>query len=143
MILTGELEKESAIDVEIYKTLLKLLAPFAPHLSEELWSRFFVNKKSGVSHSQRESGQPPEGYKSVHLEAWPQYDMSKTQEEDFELVIQINGKVRATVLAPIGIAEEKAREIALSQERIKAHLGGKIPAKIIFIPNRLINIVLT
>jgi leucyl-tRNA synthetase len=122
MIFVNELEKESSIDIEIYKTFLKLLAPFAPHLAEELWH--LAGEK-----------------KSIHLEKWPAYDPEKIKEEIFELVIQVNGKVRATVSAPIDITEERAKELALSQERIKSFLSGKTPRKVIFIPHRLINIV--
>ena len=122
MIFVNELEKESSIDIEIYKTFLKLLAPFAPHLAEELWH--LAGEK-----------------KSIHLEKWPAYDPEKIKEEIFELVIQVNGKVRATVSAPIDVTEEQAKELALSQERIKSFLSGKTPRKVIFIPGRLINIV--
>jgi leucyl-tRNA synthetase len=122
MILVNEMEKESAINREIYKTFLKILAPFAPHLAEELWHLIG-------------------GKKSIHLENWPKYDPEKIKEKNFELVIQINGKVRAAVSAPMDITEEEARELALSQERVKTFLGDKTPRKIIFIPQRLINIV--
>lgn len=122
MILVNELEKESTIDIEIYKIFLKLLAPFAPHLTEELWH--LAGEK-----------------KSIHLESWPRYDPEKIKEKTFELVIQINGRVRAIVSAPIDIAEEQAKELALSQERIKLFLENKTPRKIIFVPARLINIV--
>jgi leucyl-tRNA synthetase len=123
MILTNELEKEPVIDIENYKIFLKLLAPAAPHIAEELWSQ--IGEK-----------------KSIHLEQWPKYEPMKIKEKTFELVIQVNGKVRATVPAPMDITEEKAKELALSQERIKIFLSGRIPDKIIFIPKRLINIVI-
>ncbi len=123
MILVNEIEKESEINAKIYKIFLKLLAPFAPHISEELWHNLGEKK-------------------SIHLEAWPKYDLEKIKEETFELVIQINGKIRATVSAPSSISESEAKELALSQERVKAHLSGKSPLKIIYIPGKLINIVI-
>ncbi len=123
MILVNEMEKEPEIGVENYKLFLKILAPLAPHIAEELWEKLGEKK-------------------SIHNEAWPQYDSQKIKEETFELVIQVNGKVRATVSASVDIKEEEAKELALSQERIKVFMGHKIPGKIIFIPGRLVNIVL-
>ncbi len=122
MILVNEMEKEPAIDIENHKIFLKLLAAMAPHISEELWH--LIGEK-----------------KSIHLEQWPKYNPEKIKEEIFELVIQVNGKVRAIVSAPININEKEAKELALSQERVKAFLGDKTLRKIIFIPGRLINIV--
>ncbi len=80
--------------------------------------------------------------KIIFLEKWPAYDLAKIKEETFELVIQINGKVRLTVSAPANITEEQAKELALSQERVKVFLAGKEPSKIIYVPGKLINIVL-
>ncbi len=123
MILINGLEKKADINISIYKTFLKLLAPFAPHISEELWAKLGEKK-------------------SVHLEKWPVYNPAKIKEENVELVIQINGKVRAIVSATVNITEEQAKELVLSQERVKAFLAGKEPSKIIYVPGKLINIVL-
>jgi leucyl-tRNA synthetase len=123
MILTNEMEKEKDLRVTDYALLVTLLAPFAPHIAEEIWQQ--------IGHE-----------KSIFLEKWPKYDPQKIKEETFELVIQVNGKIRATVSAPIDIKEEDAKELALSQERIKSFLSGKPPRKIIFVPGRLINIVI-
>ncbi len=129
MILVNEIEKEPAIDIEKYKIFLKLLAPMAPYITEELWAQLGPFSSAGKEK------------KSIHLEQWPQYNPEKIKEETFELVIQVNGKVRAIVSAPINISKEEAKELALSQERIKTFLGDKTLRKIIFIPDRLINIV--
>jgi leucyl-tRNA synthetase len=123
MILVNEMEREPEISAGNYKLFLKILAPLAPHVAEELW--FKIGEK-----------------KSIHNEAWPQYDPQKIKEETFELVIQVNGKVRATVSASAGIKEEEAKELALAQERVKIFMAGKTPRKIIFIPGRLVNIVI-
>ncbi len=122
MILVNELDKEPAVGIDIYKTFLKLLAPFAPHIAEELW--FGLGNK-----------------KFIHQEIWPEYDSAKIKEETFELVIQINGKVRDRIAAPAGIAEEEAKNLALSRERVKTFLADKPIRKTIFIPQRLINFV--
>jgi leucyl-tRNA synthetase len=123
MILLNEMEKEKDLRVTDYALLVTLLAPFAPHICEEIWNQ--------LGHE-----------KSIFIERWPKYDSRKIKEETFELVIQVNGKIRATVSAPIDIKEEDAKELALSQERIKSFLSGKPPRKIIFVPGRLINIVI-
>lgn len=123
MILTNEMEKQPAMDIENYKIFLKLLAPMAPHFAEEMWQK--------LGHE-----------KSIFLEKWPKYDPQKIKEEIFELVIQINGRMRATISAPTGVREKEAMKLALSHERVKSFLSGKTPSKIIFIPGRLINIVI-
>ena len=99
------------------------MVPFAPHLSEELW------KKIG------EKG-------SIHLADWPGYDSKLIEERKFELIIQINGKMRDKILAQRGISREKSEKIVLGRERIKNFIAGAKIRKIIFVPDKLINIVL-
>jgi len=105
-----------------WEGFLKLLAPFAPFISEELWEKL--------------------GHKtSIHLENWPQYQKKLIQENQFELVIQINGKVRDKILVATDISQKQAEKIALSQEKIVKLMSGQKIKKIIFVKNRLINIV--
>jgi leucyl-tRNA synthetase len=101
---------------------LRLLAPSAPHLAEELWSRM---------------GHPY----SVHNQAWPEYDEELAREEEITLVIQVNGKLRDKVLVSASIDETEAKELALDRERVKAYVGGKTPIRIIYAPKRVVNIV--
>lgn len=108
---------------EAIRTLILLLAPSAPHIAEELWER---TGNSG----------------SVHLQSFPSWDEELAREQEFELVIQVNGKVRDKVRVPASITEEEAREIALKRERIRSHVEGREIRRIIFVPGRLINIVL-
>lgn len=112
--------------------ILKLLAPFAPHLSEEIWQGL----KSGKSQIANRK------FRSIHLESWPKYDSKLIKEDVFELIIQVNGKVRDKVSVGVGILQNEAEKIVLSQEKIKKLIGGQKPRKIIFVPNRLINIVI-
>ena len=107
---------------EATDALLLLLAPTAPHLVEELWER---------------TGHPY----SIHNQPFPTWQEELVAEEEFTLVIQINGKVRDKVAAPVSIPEADAKELALSQERIKAHLNHRQVAKVIYVPRRLVNIV--
>ena len=107
-------------DSEIF---LKLLSPFAPHITEEIWEEL-DNKRS------------------IFLEKWPQYNKKLIEEETWQLIIQINGKVRDKIEVKKDISEKQVKEIALSQEKIKKWLGNKKPKKIIYIPNRLVNLVI-
>lgn len=123
MILLNELEKQAQLPTIYCKLFLKLLAPFAPHLTEELWHRF--------------------GYKtSIHNEKWPKYDEKLIQKRDFDLVIQINGKVRDIIKISIDISEEEAKKSALKSEKVSKYIKGRQIKKIIFIKNKLLNIVI-
>jgi len=101
---------------------LILLAPFAPHITEELWHQ--IGRKD-----------------SIHQQKWPKYDSELVKEEIITLVIQVNGKVRDKIEVEADISEEKAKELAISHEKIKKWLGGKEIKKAIFVPGRLINLV--
>jgi len=105
--------------VDIY---LRMMAPVAPHISEELWARL---------------GKPY----SIHLQPWPVYDESAAAEDEIELVIQVNGKMRDKIVLPVGVTEEIARETALAREAVQKILAGREPRKVIYVPGRLINIV--
>ncbi|MBN2100007.1 MAG: leucine--tRNA ligase [Dehalococcoidia bacterium] len=107
---------------EAIDALLLMLAPVTPHLSEELWTR--------IGHAY-----------SIHNQPFPKWDKSLAAEEQVTLVIQINGKVRDKLQVPAGITEAEARELALSQPRVKSFLGGKQTEKVIYVPKRLVNIV--
>ena len=107
---------------EAIETLLLLLAPCCPHVAEELWAR---------------TGRPY----SIHQQSWPQFDPDLAAEETITLVVQINGKVRARIEVPADIGEEEARETALSDENIQRHVGDKEIRKVIYVPGRLVNIV--
>jgi len=124
MILLNEFEsKSSSLSWPSFATFLKLLAPFAPHMTEEIWREMLNNKKS------------------IHLEPWPEYDSKLIVEDTFTLVIQVNGKVRDTVEnVQTNISEDEARALALSREKVRAFMTGE-PRKIIYIPKKIVNIV--
>ncbi len=125
-------------DKNNFEIFLKLLAPFAPFIAEELWSR--LNSKSRIRDS-KESGEKLGHKKSIHLEKWPQYNPQLIKEDKFELIIQINGKFRDKVLVSRELTEKEAGELAVSQEKIKNWLKGKKIAKTIFVAGKLINLV--
>ena len=104
---------------EIY---LKLLAPVAPHITEELWQRL--------------------GYAySIHTQPWPQVDEAAAAEDEITLVVQINGKVRDRIQVPAGISEADARAAALASDAVQKGLAGREPKQVIYVPGRLVNIV--
>jgi len=139
MILLNNFEKDSSmIFKNDFTIFLKLLAPFAPYITEELWSRFFVYKKSRIRDSQSESGHR---YNSIHKEGWPQYNPELIKSETFELVIQINGKYKGVVTAEQNINQAQAEKLCFENERIKTLLQDKRIKKTIFVANRLINFV--
>jgi leucyl-tRNA synthetase len=104
------------------KTLLLLLAPTAPHLAEELWQRV------GLKYS-------------VHNQSWPEWDEALVVSDEFTLVVQVNGKLRDRLMVPVSIAEDEARELAMKQEKVRPYLEGREVVKVIYVPEKLINIV--
>ncbi|MFA6006128.1 MAG: class I tRNA ligase family protein [Candidatus Paceibacterota bacterium] len=123
MILVNELAKEAKISTDSYGVLLQLLSPFAPHVTEELWG--------GLGHST-----------SIHAVSWPIFDTAKLQADTVELVIQIGGKVRGRLNVKRGISEKEAINMVYSDESIKKWLVEGQPRKTVFVPDRLLNIVL-
>ena len=123
MVLTNEMEKAEQLAVSDYELLIKLVAPFAPHLSEEIWQRL--------------------GHKaSIFFENWPKYDKELVKEEKFIFIIQINGKIRDKVEIEKGISREKVEEIVFSREKTQKWIKDKEIKKIIFVPDKLINLVI-
>ncbi|MDP1629067.1 MAG: class I tRNA ligase family protein, partial [bacterium] len=118
-LLTQPRQKISKEDAGLF---LKILAPFAPHFSEELWQK--LGNKS-----------------SIHLEKWPEYDEVLIKEETIILVVQINGVVRDRIETAPDISETEAKKIAFDSKRVKQHLAGKKIKKIIYVPGKLINFV--
>jgi leucyl-tRNA synthetase len=115
----GQLES-AEIDLNALRSFLILLFPLAPHLASELWERTFGG--------------------DVSTEPWPAYDESKLQKETFELVVQVNGKVRARIPAPSGASQKEAERLARANENVRRHLNTS-PKKIVFVKDKLINLV--
>ena len=123
MIVLNDWEKEKEISIEDYKTLIKLLAPFAPHITEELW--FLLGEE-----------------RSIHLEDFPVFDEDKTIEEELNIPVQVNGKVRGQITIKFNMEENEVSEIALKQENIKKFINTQEIKKVIYVKNRLLNIVI-
>ncbi len=108
---------------EALENLLLLLAPFAPHLTEELWAKFGYNP-------------------SIFDNSWPKHDPLAIVKEETTIIIQINGKIRSKVVVSENIEEEDLKKIACNDEKIKALINDTEPKKIIVVPKKLVNIVL-
>lgn len=122
MILVNEMEKKEELVENHYAYLVKLLAPFAPHITEEIWQNL--------------------GHKnSIRQEKWPLSDESKIKESTSTIVVQINGKVRGAFAAGTEITEDEARKMAVSLPAIEKWLENKPINKVIFIRGRVINLV--
>ena len=122
MILANEMEKQDSLEIENYELFIKLLSPFAPYVTEELW-------------------QITEHKTSIHLEKWPVFDDSKTIENSFKLIVQINGKTRDFFEVPVGISEDETKDLTLKRANVKKWIGDKRVEKTIYVPNRIINII--
>ncbi|MDO8572544.1 MAG: leucine--tRNA ligase [bacterium] len=106
-----------------FGTLLLLLAPFAPHVTEELWET--------LGHK-----------KSIHIEPWPKWDEAKIREKSVTIMIQVNGKVRGSFITPTGISEDDARAHALTEESVRKWTEGKDIKKVIYVKGKLVSIVI-
>lgn len=124
MIFVNAANKEEQLFIDYAKGFIQLLAPFAPHLAEELWQ---VLTQSG---------------ESLSYVTWPSYDESKLVEDEIEIVLQIKGKVRAKVVVPKDSSREDLEKIALANDKIQAEIAGKDIVKVIAVPNKLVNIVI-
>jgi leucyl-tRNA synthetase len=122
MILLNEIEKSLEVNRKDFELFLKILSPFAPHITEEIWSLF--------------------GHKTfLVLEKWPTYDPKLIKDEEFKIALQINGKVRAEIFVGVDESEEDIKKKVLENEVVKRHMDGKDLKKFIYIKNRLVNIV--
>lgn len=123
MVFVNAANKEDKLFVDYAKGFVQLLAPFAPHLSEELWQTL------------TQSGE------SISYVAWPTWDEAKLVENNVEIVIQIKGKVRAKLVVPKDSSRQELEKLALANEKIQDEIAGKDIIKVIAVPNKLVNIV--
>jgi leucyl-tRNA synthetase len=124
MELTNHLTGLSGRPRAALETLVLLLAPFAPHLAEELWSAL---------------GHPS----TLAYEPWPAFDAAVTRADEVEVPVQVNGKLRSKLRVPAGISKEALEAAALADERVRALIDGKVVRKIIVVPGKLVNIVIS
>lgn len=115
---------EKKISAEVLEKFLLLLSPFAPIFCEEQWQKI-----------------KPKNKKSIFLENWPDFDFQLTQDKKIEFVVQVNGKVREKIELAVGLKQEEVEGIIFNLPRIKKYLSNKSPQKVIFLADKLINIV--
>ena len=123
MIFINEAYKAENLPVEYVEGFIKLLNPIAPHMTEELWS--FLHKDESVTY------QP-----------WPTFDEAALVEDEIEIVLQVNGKVRGRLTIPADADREKMAELAIADEAVQKQLDGGQPKKVIAVPGKLVNVVL-
>jgi leucyl-tRNA synthetase len=117
----AEEARDSALMREVAKTLTLLLAPFTPHMAEELWRGALA------------------GEVSVHREIWPSYDASAAAAEEIELAVQVNGKVRGKVVVDVALPQEAVTELALAE--VADYVEGKEVKKVVVVPGKLVSVV--
>jgi leucyl-tRNA synthetase len=123
MILATEIEKAQHVSVKDFQMFLQILAPFVPHVTEELWQRTVLKN-------------------SIHLSNWPKWDENLIKDEEIKIAVQINGKVRTEIMIQTDNNEEIVKQKTLANETVLRYIAGRDVKKIIYVKNRLINIVI-
>lgn len=122
MSLVNDFSKKGSVTRGEYMTLITLLNPVAPHMTEELWQ---IYGNEGL----------------LSLQSWPTFDEEKTVDDEIEIVVQINGKIKDKLMIPAGLDKEGTQEAAMNTEKIKGLIDGKSVVKVIAVPDKLVNIV--
>ena len=122
MSLVNDFSKKGSVTKGEYKTLITLLYRVAPHMTEELWLTYGNGEL-------------------LSLQPWPKYDEGKTVDDEIEIVVQINGKIKDKLMIPAGLDKDGTQEAAMNTEKIKGLIEGKNVVKVIAVPGKLVNIV--
>ncbi|MBI2326754.1 leucine--tRNA ligase [Candidatus Curtissbacteria bacterium] len=136
-----------------YEVFLKLLAPFAPHITEELWQELQKHESRSMNHGKEKPKNlnnvftRPKVAKfiihdSIHSQPWPKYDPALAQAKKITLVVQVNGKLRDRLPVEAGISQQEAEKLALASDKVQRWIGDANPRKVIFVNDRLINFVI-
>ena len=123
MILVNHLISLEAVPTAAVRALALILSPFAPHLGEEMWRGPLGNANS------------------LAYEPWPEFDPALVRDEYVEIGVQVNGKLRGTITIAVDADEETARETALAQERVRAHVDGKTVKKFVYVKGKIANFI--
>ena len=123
MIFLNHLNKQTVRPKAVIEKFVLILAPFAPHIAEELWEK--------LGHTD-----------TLAYEPWPEYDKELIKEKEIELAVQVNGKIKDRIVVATDTDEEQIKQKALASEKVIAAMAGKIPKRIIVIKSRLVNIVI-
>jgi len=128
---------EKRYDEQDLMALILLLAPFAPHIAEELWQRLSNENldKNVSSFKFQVSG-------SVHEQKWPSYDKKQIKEDIIVIPIQVNGKIKSELRVAQDVSEKELEKLVLADEKIKKILAGKKPRKVIVVKGKIVSIVI-
>jgi leucyl-tRNA synthetase len=125
MILLNQMtDEEGGVPRAALEAMLKLLNPFAPHITEEIWQQ--------LGHREVLANSP-----------WPEFDESKTIEDTVTLILQVNGKVRDKLEVPRGLTREELESFASQSEKLQKHVGAGTIRKVIVVPDKLVNVVVS
>jgi leucyl-tRNA synthetase len=124
MVFVNEAMTWEVKPVAVVKPFLQLLAPFAPHLAEELWSKL-----------------PGGTVESLAYAPWPKFDAALLVEDVIEMPVQVNGKLRDVIKVPLSATVSELEALAVKNEKAQPYLAGKTIKKVVVVPKRLINIV--
>jgi leucyl-tRNA synthetase len=122
MTLVNEMSKSENLQLTTYNLLLQLLSPFAPHITEELWSQ--LGNKDSITKAE-----------------WPKYDPELAKSEEMTIAVQVNGKLRDTITMSADASEETVKSEALKSEKVQKWLEGKEPKKVIYVRGKLVSVV--
>ena len=122
MQIQNALQKEPVLPRDVLRDLLSLLAPLAPHLAEELWARLGFEGTAAAAN-------------------WPAYDAAKLVASTITIVVQVNGKHRGELEAPVGVSEAELKGLALQNPKVVPHVAGKEIKRVIYVKGRLINLL--
>ncbi|HEY9569687.1 MAG TPA: class I tRNA ligase family protein, partial [Metalysinibacillus sp.] len=123
MVFVNEANKVDRIPTKYAEGIVLLLSPIAPHIAEEIWQQ--------LGHSE-----------TLTYAAWPTFDEAKLEDNEIEMVVQINGKVRAKLKVAKDITKDELEKVALADEKVQEQMAGKALIKLIAIPGKLVNIVI-
>jgi leucyl-tRNA synthetase len=127
MILVNHVRGLPAVPRDAAKTMTLLVSPFAPHVGEELWHR--------LGHGDADRPQ------SLAYAPWPEFDPALVKDDVVELGVQVNGKHRGTITLPVDADETTAREVALAEPKVAAHVEGKTVKKFIYVKGKIVNFI--
>ena len=122
MVFVNEAYKVNDLPVEYIEGFIKMISPIMPHMAEELWSQFHESD-------------------TITYQPWPTYDSSKIVEDEVEMIVQVNGKVRAKIKMAKDTDRDEAEKVALADENVKQFTDGKDIKKVIVVPNKIVNVV--
>ena len=122
MIFANHMQSSESVSLSAAKRFIQLLAPYAPHIAEELWSRMGETE-------------------SITMAPWPSVDESKLVSDEVKIIFQVNGKMRGQTMVPHSATQDDVLEIARQEPRVQAQIDGKTIRKVIFVPGKILNIV--